>query len=279
MARQLHSSLRRRTLIASAAVAVLALTACGGGDDDAFSSGGSGGSTSGGGGTLVVGGPTFTEAAIMQNMYKLLLEKAGFTVQLKAVGERPIYTEALKSGDIDIVPDYLATTADKLAGEQVSSPDAQVTLAKLQEVGKPLGIGALTPSAAVNTNAFYVSATFAADNGDITTLSQLADTGKTIRLGAPADCPQNPFCLGDPGLKGTYDLTVSGPKKYDFGSVAMADAVAKGTVDMGVTGTTDGTLAAKGLVILEDDKKLQHADNLVPVINLKDASDPKIAEA
>ena len=279
MRTSLSLPLRRRVVLAGVAALTLALTACGG-DDNAFS-GSSGSSSSAAGGKLVVGGPTFTEAAIMQNMYKLLLEKAGFTVELKAVGERPIYTKSLESGDIDIVPDYLATTVDSLnGGKIVSSADATETLAKLNEIGKPLGIGGLQPSQALDSNAFYVTKKFAADNGNLTTLSQLAALGKPIKLGAPADCPQNPYCLGDPGLVGIYGLKIDGaPKKYDFGSVAMADAVLKGTVDMGETGTTDGTLDAKGLLLLQDDKKLQHADYLVPVINLKDASDPKIATA
>nr|WP_284291354.1 glycine betaine ABC transporter substrate-binding protein [Angustibacter aerolatus] len=148
----------------------------------------------------------------------------------------------------------------------------------MNEVGKPLGIGALTPAAAVDANAFYVTKKFAADNGNITTLSALAALNKTFKLGAPGDCAKNPVCLGDPGLDGTYGLKAQ-PEKYDFGSVAMADAVLKGTIDIGETGTTDGTLDAKGLVILEDDKKPQKAENLVPTISLKDASDPKIATA
>ncbi|MGL4173020.1 MAG: glycine betaine ABC transporter substrate-binding protein [Actinomycetota bacterium] len=265
-----------RGAITGLVIAVFALSACGG--DDAFDS--SAGSSSGTKKELVVGGPTFTEAAIMQNMYAQVLQKAGFTVQLKAVGERPIYTEALKSGEIDIVPDYLATTVNKLNGSQVSSPDADATYAELQKIGKSLGIGALQPAKALNTNAFYVTKEFAAANGGLTSLSELAATGKTIRLGAPADCTQNPFCLGDPGLKGVYGLRVAEPvQKYDFGSPAMAKAVRDGVVDVGESGTTDGTLAKNGFVVLADDKKLQHADNLLPVINLKDASDPKIAEA
>ena len=48
---------------------------------------------------------------------------------------------------------------------------------------------------------------------------------------------------------------------------------------MGLTGTTDGTLDGLGLVILEDDKMLQAADNLVPIVNTESAGDAQIAEA
>ena len=52
-----------------------------------------------------------------------------------------------------------------------------------------------------------------------------------------------------------------------------------GQAQLGLTGTTDGTLDGLGLVLLEDDKKLQAADNLVPVVNTKGAGDPDIAKA
>ena len=53
----------------------------------------------------------------------------------------------------------------------------------------------------------------------------------------------------------------------DFGSAQVKDAVAKGEVDLGETGTTDGTLADLGLVLLEDDKGIQPAQNLTPAVN------------
>jgi osmoprotectant transport system substrate-binding protein len=44
-------------------------------------------------------------------------------------------------------------------------------------------------------------------------------------------------------------------------------------------GTTDGTLEALGLVLLEDDQGLQLADNLVPIVNAETAGDDAVAEA
>ncbi len=52
-----------------------------------------------------------------------------------------------------------------------------------------------------------------------------------------------------------------------------------GEAQVGLTGTTDGTLDGLGLVILEDDKKLQAADNLVPIVNTESAGDPEVADA
>ena len=38
-------------------------------------------------------------------------------------------------------------------------------------------------------------------------------------------------------------------------------------MQLGQVGTTDGSLEQLGLVVLEDDKNWQNAENLVPVVN------------
>ncbi|HKG49341.1 MAG TPA: ABC transporter substrate-binding protein [Actinomycetales bacterium] len=283
-------ALRRPALVAAAALSALAMSACGGGD--AFNSGAGSSSTSsaaaGGGSatTVVVGGPTFTEAAILEQMYLLLLQDAGLKAELKTAGNRAIYSKSLQSGEIDVVPDYLGSMLNFLYNnanpgnkKPVSTNDVQASLGKLREVGKGVGIGALDPAQASDQNAFYVSKKFAAANDNITTLSQLAALKKPVTLGADTlcDAPDQPFCVK--GLKSTYGLDVTLKDSYEFGSVKLRTDVADGVVDMGESGTTDGTLEPAGMLVLKDDKKLQPAENLVPVFNLKDASDPKIAAA
>ncbi len=46
-----------------------------------------------------------------------------------------------------------------------------------------------------------------------------------------------------------------------------------------LTTTTDATLDAFGLVLLEDDKKLQNADAVVPVVNRARAGSRRVARA
>ena len=45
-----------------------------------------------------------------------------------------------------------------------------------------------------------------------------------------------------------------------------AEAVRRGTVDVGVLFTSDGTLAEHDLVLLRDDRHLQPAENVTPVV-------------
>jgi osmoprotectant transport system substrate-binding protein len=86
----------------------------------------------------------------------------------------------------------------------------------------------------------------------------------TLILGGPPECPQRPFCAV--GLEETYGLTFKEFKPLDAGGPITVEAVKNGQVDVGLLFTSDPAIAANGFVLLEDDKQLQLADNLVPVL-------------
>ncbi len=256
--------------LALATVALTAAAGCGGSDNTLEDQGGSSG---GGGdkGSVTVGGQDFTESQIMASIYEKLLENAGYSVTTKLVTTRDVYLPELSKGTVDIVPDYLAGITDYLNtdkngpdAELVSSNDADATLAALKPLAEAKGISILPPSQATDQNAFIVSKDFA-DQNNLTTLSDLAALGKPIKLAAPPDCEGRADCEG--GLTNTYGLNISEIVPLDFASSQMKDAVLKGEVDLGETGTTDGTLEDLGLVLLEDDKGIQPAQNLTPAVN------------
>jgi osmoprotectant transport system substrate-binding protein len=269
-------------VLAGAAAAGLLLTACGGSSDafssSATSSGSAGGSASGSGSkTLTVGGANFTEMKIMEQLYGQLLAKNGYTITYKAVDNREIYEPALEKGEIDVVPDYAATLANFISKKSggngdIASADANETVQKMQPLLEKLGLTALTASPAKDNNAFAVSKKYAEAN-NLKTLSDLSKLGKPIRLAATTECPDRPFC--QPGLEKTYGLKVSQLLPLGFGSPQAKQAVTSGKADLVLTGTTDATLDQLGLVLLEDDKGLQQADNIVPVVN-KEANTPEV---
>jgi len=263
----------------------LLLSACGGGGD-AFeeADGGSGGSTGGsGGGSLVVGGGQFTEVSVMESMYVLLLEDAGYDVSTQTAEQREIYAPALISGEIDVVPEYAATFVQYL-NREANGPDAEeVVTSDVQETleaGEPLaqeqGLAFLEPAQAEDSNGFYVTQDLAEQNG-LTTLTDLGELGQPVTIAAGDECLDRPFCA--PGLAETYGIDVAGVTGDAFASITGKQKVVDGAAQLGLTGTTDGTLEGLGLVILEDDQGLQAADNLVPVVNEETAGDPAVAEA
>lgn len=234
-------------------------------------------------GAVTVGGASFTESVIMIEMYRALLADAGYDVTVQTVDNREIYEPALESGEIDVVPDYLATMTEflnrKVNGadaEPVATPDRAETLAALTELGAEVGLVPLEPAQATNQNAFVVTEQFATEN-NLTTLSDLAALGQPVVLAATEECPERLFC--QIGLEDVYGLTIERVEPLGFGSPQTKQAVADGTATLGLTGTTDGTLGEFGLVLLEDDQNLQLAENLVPVANASAAEDETLVAA
>ncbi|TMD31315.1 MAG: ABC transporter substrate-binding protein [Chloroflexi bacterium] len=252
-----------RTLAAIAAI-VFAVTACG--------STGGGGTASPGKGTLTVAGFNFPESSILAEIYGKSLEHDGYTITYKLLlGTREVVAPALESGQIDVYPGYAATDLEfynKGAGE--ASGDVTATTAKLNSHLSALGLVALTPSAAVDQNAFAVTkATQTKSN--LTKLSDLAPIGSQLTLGAGPECPTRPYC--QPGLQKTYGITFKAFKPLDTDGPLTRAAFKNGSIDVGLVFSSDGDLNSLGLVVLQDDKHLENADNVVPIMRQAAASD------
>jgi glycine betaine/choline ABC-type transport system substrate-binding protein len=86
----------------------------------------------------------------------------------------------------------------------------------------------------------------------------------TLKLGGPPECPERPFCLL--GLTETYGLEFAEFVPLDAGGPLTVTALTGGQVDVGLLFTSDPAIATNGFVLLEDDKQLQLADNIVPVL-------------
>ncbi|OLC15402.1 MAG: hypothetical protein AUH32_03520 [Actinobacteria bacterium 13_1_40CM_66_12] len=237
------------------------------------------GSTGGGGnpspaskGTLTVAGFNFPESSILAEIYGQALAHDGYTINYKLLlGTREVVAPALESGQIDVYPGYAATDLEfynKGAGE--ANGDATATTTKLNSHLAPLGLVALDPSAAVDQNAFAVTKA-TQTKFSLTKLSDLAPIGSQLTLGAGPECPTRPFC--QPGLKNTYGITFKAFKPLDTDGPLTRAAFKNGSIDVGLVFSSDGDLNSLGLVVLQDDKHLENADNVVPILRQAAASD------
>lgn len=86
-------------------------------------------------------------------------------------------------------------------------------------------------------------------------------------LGGPPECPQRPFCLE--GLQSLYGLQFKDFVALDAGGPLTVEALKGDNIQVGLLFTSDPAIAANGFVLLQDDKGLQLADNLVPVVSQK----------
>lgn len=266
------------TLAGTAALVLLALTGCAG--QSLEESGG------GGEGSLVIGSAGFSESEVMAQLYARLLADAGYQTRVQRLENRELYEPALEKGQIDVVPEYAATLAEflnaKVNGaeaaerEPVASADPDATVRELTELAEPRGISVLAAGDAVNQNAFAVTRDFA-EKHDLRTLTDVGESGLEIRLAAGDECPERPFC--QPGLESRYDIDVTRLDPKGVGTVQAKQSVRNGNNDMVLTTTTDASLDEFDLVLLEDDKELQNADNVLPVVNTEDAGDKRITNA
>jgi glycine betaine/choline ABC-type transport system substrate-binding protein len=85
-----------------------------------------------------------------------------------------------------------------------------------------------------------------------------------LTLGGPPECPERPFCL--PGLKDVYGVEFGEFKPLDVGGPLTVEALRNGDIDVGLLFSTSSVIADEGWVVLEDDKHLQAADVITPVV-------------
>lgn len=257
------TSVRRRLVAGLLALPLLlGAAACG---SDNFKSGG------GSSATVTIVGQKFTEADILTQLYKQVLDKEGFSTKVKNLGARDIYLGPLEKGDVQISADYLSSMTEALNrkangddAKPVASPDEAATLAELKKLGDQYGITALEPAKAEDANAYAVTTKFAEAN-NLTTLSDLGKLGKPVALAANSDCPDRTDCAK--GLESVYGIKLSKVEPLGFGSPDTKNAAKNGEVQLAQVGTSDGSLESFGLVVLQDDKNWQNAENLVPVVN------------
>ncbi|MEV7155131.1 ABC transporter substrate-binding protein [Streptomyces misionensis] len=220
---------------------------------------------------LTIGSAGFTESDLLAQMYAQLLNQAGYRTSILTVNNRELYEPALESGRIDVVPEYAATFADWLNAKThgpharpVGSPDLAVTMRALRALATPRGLTVLPPGRALAQNAFAVRADYARRH-HLKTLGDLGAARLPVRIAAGDECVQRPYCA--PGLRKVYGIDVTGVDPKGVGTTQAKRAVQDGHDQLVLTTTTDATLDRFGLVLLTDDRRLQNADYVVPVVN------------
>lgn len=227
-------------------------------------------------GTVVVGSTNFSEQEIVAEMYALVLEDAGYTVERRfQLGSREVVLPALEQGEIDVYPEYVGTALEFLsggAGEATS--DTTATTDKLRERFAEKGVAVLEPAPAQDRNGLVVTQE-TAQRLDLETVSDLEAHAGELVFGGPPECPQRPLCLQ--GYEEVYGLDFAEFRPLDAAGPVTWAALENGDIDVALMFTTQGVIEDKGWVLLEEDAELQPAENIVPVIREEVLTD-EIAE-
>lgn len=213
---------------------------------------------------VIVGSTNFYEQVTLGELYSQVLEASGYKVTRKFnLGNREIVQPALQSGQIDVLAEYLATLVRFLDKNADPTTDKTQAAKVLQGLLDAKGLSVLAPADATDQNGFAVTKDTAAKY-NLKKLSDLTPLAKDLVLGGPAECPQRPFCAI--GLKDKYGITFKDFKALDSGGPLTVAALEGKQIDVALIFTSDPSITAKGFLLLEDDKHLQLADNIAPVV-------------
>ena len=213
----------------------------------------------------------FTENQLVAEMYAQVLEHAGYTVEREFdLRSREVSQSALESGQIDLKPEYLSSLLLFLDPNAQASSDPTYVARQVGERLRPKGSTVLTPSPAEDTNQFVANAE-TARAFNLTTLSSLAPVAERLTIGAPPECPLRPFCL--PGLRDVYGILFYDFEPLDAGGPQTVAALKSDEVQVGLMFSTDPSIEANGFIPLLDDKHLQDAENITPVIRTQKLND------
>ena len=253
----------RRTIHALLCTLLVACTSGGGGTAPTRSPASEGG----GDAPVVIASFNFSESSLVAEIYAQALERAGVPVRRElALGPRELVQPALVQGFIDLVPEYLGSALRSVDPTAAVPPgDAEAVRAALDVAVAPWGLEVLTPAPAQDQNGLVVTRD-RADALGLRTVSDLRNHASTMTLGGPAECPTRPLCLL--GFEQVYGLQFA--QFIPLANLSQeVTALEQGVIDVAVMFTTDGRLGDPALVLLEDDRQLQPAENLVPMVSTR----------
>jgi osmoprotectant transport system substrate-binding protein len=212
---------------------------------------------------IKVSGFDFGESQILAEIYAQQLEANGFAIdrsRLQPGSPREILKPALESGEVDLVIEYVGTLLTFLGGEPNADGSANRTAAA--QLFAETGVTVLPEAEeAQDVNAFVITSELSEELG-ITKVSDLAAHAGDLAFGGPAECPEREFCLL--GLRDVYEVEFGEFVPLDFGP--RVTALEEGGIDVALLFSTDAVIATNEWVVLEDDRGLQPAENIAPVI-------------
>jgi len=195
------------------------------------------------GDTLKIGSKRFTESYILGEVLRRAAEGKA-EVELKAgLGNTGIVYAALRSGAIDVYPEYTGTIA-----REILKIDGRPTLRELDRALAQHGLGVTVPLGFNNSYALAMREAQAQKLG-VRTISDLVrhpelKLGLTQEFLGRAD--------GWRGLKQAYGLPQPAPRGLDHG--LAYEAIAADKIDVMDVYSTDAKIERYGLRVLEDDR-------------------------
>lgn len=249
-------------LVAALALAA-GLAACGGsGTQPGTVAGGTQTGAQAGKPPVTLGVRSFAEQLVLGQLYKQALEARGFVVALKQnISSTAIADTALRSGQIDLYPEYVGDFDATVAGDKGPFPSVRAAFATGRRYARAHGFDLLpfTPFS------------------DISALAVLPATARAHRLVSVGDLAgvRRPTIGAPPEFRTRRAGLVGLAQAYGLRDVSFApltiglqyQALDDGKVDAADVATTDGQLQSGRYVLLTDPKHVFGFQNVTPVVS------------
>jgi osmoprotectant transport system substrate-binding protein len=252
----------RLALIGTVAIgAMVALAGCS--SSDPINSGS--GSGSGSGSTIVIGSQQYYSNEIVAEAYAQALENAGFKVDRQFnIGQRNVYLPELKSGKIDLIPDYSGSLLQYYDAKTTAKSESDIESALPDAL--PSGLRVLKAAPATDQDTYTVTKEFSTKN-NITSLADLGSYKGSLVVGANAEFQTRPY--GIPGLKSFYGATATLKTISDSGGANTVAALKNGQVQLADIYSASPAIKANDFVSLKDPKNMILPQQIIPVADKK----------
>lgn len=227
---------------------------------------------------IVIAGKLGAEPEILINMYKLLIEQeTDLTVTLKpGLGKTSFVFNALKSGSIDIYPEFTGTAISEfLKGEAINNNQEDVYLQAKEGMQEQFDMVMLSPMNYNNTYALAVSEELA-ESYQLQKISDLKPIEQKVKAGFTLE-----FNDREDGYVGIQ-------KRYGIAFTTLAtmepklryQAIQSGDINLLDAYSTDSEIRQYKLRVLEDDQALFPPYQGAPLLRKETLIDyPEIGEA
>ncbi|MDN4074212.1 osmoprotectant update ABC transporter permease/substrate-binding subunit OpuFB [Fictibacillus terranigra] len=203
---------------------------------------------------IVIAGKLGSEPEILINMYKLLIEKdTDLNVELKpGLGKTSFVFNALKSGSIDVYPEFTGTAISEFLKETASSTDSRKVYEQARKgMADKFDMQLLRPMKYNNTYALAVPRQ-TADQYNLRTISDLKQASNNINAGFTLEFADRED--GYRGIQKKYGIKLANVKTME--PKLRYNAVEKGDINVVDAYSTDSELRQYDLTVLKDDKHL-----------------------
>jgi osmoprotectant transport system permease protein len=194
----------------------------------------------------VVGAKNFSEQYILADLVAGRLERGGARVSRKEDLGSAVAYRALAAGEVDVYVDYSGTLWTNVLG-RTDNPGRQAVLEQLTaELARRDGVQVLGSLGFENAYAFVMRPDRARTLG-VATLDDLAERAPQLSLGSDLEFLSRPEWKA---VESAYGLTFRRSRSYQ--PTFMYRALAGGEADVISAFSSDGRIAADGLVVLSD---------------------------